>query len=78
MGIKYFKVIYKWEVKYVLHLVFSVSVNCKGEADHFLSPSCHCMEVEQHSDTDHFEVAIDMGNRVDELVVKLELLVGLS
>ena len=78
MGIKYFKVIHMREVKYVLHLVFSVSVNCKGEADHFLSPSCHCMEVEQYSDTDHFEVAIDMGNRVDELVVKLELLVGLS
>ena len=62
------------DVKYVLPLVFPESVNSKGEADHFLSPFRRCMEVEQHSDP---EVAIDMGNPVDEPVVGHDLLIGL-
>ena len=68
-GIKYFELHHMWDVKYALPLVFSAPLECKGEVDHFLSPSCHCREVEQHSDTDHIEAAIDMHDPVDEPVV---------
>ena len=77
MGIKYFELHHMWDVKYVLPLVFPVYVDCKGEADHFLLPFRHCMEVEQHSDTDHVEVGIDRGNLVGKPVVEHESLCGL-
>lgn len=66
-----------WDVKYVLPLLFPVYVDCKGEAGHFLLPFHHYMEVVQHSDTDHIEVAIDMGNLVGKPAVGHELLSAL-
>ena len=66
-----------WDVKYILRLVFPESLDCKGEAEHILSPFHHCREVEQHSDTEHIEVGIDRGNLVGKPVVEHESLCGL-
>ena len=79
--IKHFELHHMWDVKYILRLLFPESLDCKGEAEHILSPFHHCREVEQHSDTEHIEVGIDRGNLVDTLVgkpvVEHELLCGL-